>query len=82
MIDVFAEINLKGNKLSDKRLLKLVDQCRSKQVLDYVRQHCPHTGDSGDASASSKAKKGKKNKKEQAEVQENVRKFSASYLFI
>ncbi|XP_053668419.1 leucine-rich repeat-containing protein 47-like [Anopheles marshallii] len=30
------EINLKGNPLKDKRLLKLVDQCRTKQVLDYV----------------------------------------------
>uniref|UniRef100_A0A182MXZ5 B3/B4 tRNA-binding domain-containing protein n=1 Tax=Anopheles dirus TaxID=7168 RepID=A0A182MXZ5_9DIPT len=32
------EINLKGNPLKDKRLLKLVDQCRSKQVLDYVEK--------------------------------------------
>uniref|UniRef100_A0A2M3Z5Y3 B3/B4 tRNA-binding domain-containing protein n=1 Tax=Anopheles braziliensis TaxID=58242 RepID=A0A2M3Z5Y3_9DIPT len=33
------EINLKGNPLKDKRLLKLVDQCRSKQVLDYVEKN-------------------------------------------
>uniref|UniRef100_A0A182M2B8 Disease resistance R13L4/SHOC-2-like LRR domain-containing protein n=1 Tax=Anopheles culicifacies TaxID=139723 RepID=A0A182M2B8_9DIPT len=33
------EINLKGNPLKDKRLLKLVEQCRSKQVLDYVEKN-------------------------------------------
>lgn len=33
------EINLKENPLKDKRLKKLVDQCRSKQVLDYVEKH-------------------------------------------
>ncbi|XP_076346036.1 leucine-rich repeat-containing protein 47-like [Tachypleus tridentatus] len=35
------DIFLKGNKLTDKRLQKLVEQCRSKQILDYVRSHCP-----------------------------------------
>uniref|UniRef100_A0A182T817 B3/B4 tRNA-binding domain-containing protein n=1 Tax=Anopheles maculatus TaxID=74869 RepID=A0A182T817_9DIPT len=34
-----TKINLKGNPLKDKRLLKLVDQCRSKQVLDYVEKN-------------------------------------------
>ncbi|XP_058834228.1 leucine-rich repeat-containing protein 47-like [Topomyia yanbarensis] len=33
------EINLKDNPLKDKRLKKLVDQCRSKQVLDYVEKN-------------------------------------------
>uniref|UniRef100_A0A182R8P2 B3/B4 tRNA-binding domain-containing protein n=1 Tax=Anopheles funestus TaxID=62324 RepID=A0A182R8P2_ANOFN len=33
------EINLKGNPLKDKRLLKLVDQCRTKQVLDNVEKN-------------------------------------------
>ncbi|XP_055537037.1 leucine-rich repeat-containing protein 47-like [Wyeomyia smithii] len=33
------EINLKDNPLKDKRLKKLVEQCRSKQVLDYVEKH-------------------------------------------
>lgn len=32
------EINLKDNPLKDKRLKKLVEQCRSKQVLDYVEK--------------------------------------------
>lgn len=33
------EINLKENPLKDKRLKKLVEQCRSKQVLDYVEKN-------------------------------------------
>ncbi|KAL3270608.1 hypothetical protein HHI36_021142 [Cryptolaemus montrouzieri] len=37
------EVNLKGNPISDRRLLKLIDQCRTKQILDYVKQHCPKT---------------------------------------
>ncbi|XP_055624005.1 leucine-rich repeat-containing protein 47-like [Toxorhynchites rutilus septentrionalis] len=32
------EILLKDNPLKDKRLKKLVEQCRSKQVLDYVEK--------------------------------------------
>lgn len=31
------EINFKDNPISDHRLLKLIDQCRTKQVLDYIR---------------------------------------------
>ncbi|XP_012266758.2 leucine-rich repeat-containing protein 47-like [Athalia rosae] len=55
------ELNLKGNPLSDKRLWKLVDQCRTKQVLDYVRQHCPKSGEnSGGGGKSKKGKKGQK----------------------
>lgn len=38
--------------------MKLVDQCRTKQVLDYIREHCP-TADSAQSSKS-KGKKGKK----------------------
>jgi hypothetical protein len=71
----FAELNLKGNKLSDKRLLKLVDQCRSKQVLDYVRQHCPRSSTGTDTPAAGKGKKSKKGKKEHTDnehMQENV----------
>ena len=57
------DLNLKGNSLLDKRLLKLVDQCRTKQVLDYVRQHCSRSdGDSGGGSGN-KSKKGKKARK-------------------
>ncbi|XP_058788573.1 leucine-rich repeat-containing protein 47-like [Phymastichus coffea] len=56
------DLNLKGNKLSDKRLYKLVDQCRTKQVLDYIRQHCPKIGSSS-VNSNTKSKKGKKNRK-------------------
>lgn len=56
------ELNLKGNKLADKRLLKLVDQCRTKQILDYVRQHCPKSGTDSSGSGN-KSKKGKKVRK-------------------
>ncbi|CAH1982480.1 unnamed protein product [Acanthoscelides obtectus] len=37
------EVNLKSNPVSDRRLLKLIDQCRTKQIVDYVKQHCPKT---------------------------------------
>jgi len=75
---LLTELNLKGNKLSDKRLLKLVDQCHSKQVLDYVRQHCIRCTTGTDSVAPGKGKKSKKAKKELADsdhVQENVRNF-------
>jgi hypothetical protein len=73
---LLTELNLKGNKLSDKRLLKLVDQCHSKQVLDYVRQHCVRS--SSGTEGLGKGKKSKKSKKEMADsdhIQENVRNF-------
>ncbi|EFN84175.1 Leucine-rich repeat-containing protein 47 [Harpegnathos saltator] len=54
------EVNLKDNKLTDKRLLKLVNQCRSKQILDYVKLHCPKCISSVEVD---KSKKGKKNQK-------------------
>ncbi|CAG9126354.1 unnamed protein product [Plutella xylostella] len=59
------ELNLKGNKLADKRLMKLVDQCRTKQVLDYVREHCPKSDQNPTAGGG-----GKKGKKGQAKKQE------------
>lgn len=64
------DLNLKGNNLSDKRLLKLVDQCRTKQVLDYVRQHSPKMSGDND-STSVKTKKGKKSRKV-SENEQNV----------
>ncbi|XP_013184033.2 leucine-rich repeat-containing protein 47 [Amyelois transitella] len=61
------ELNLKGNKLTDKRLMKLVDQCRTKQVLDYIREHCPKTDQSQPASGKGKGKKGKKQEEQPPE---------------
>lgn len=54
------ELNLKGNKLADKRLMKLVDQCRTKQVLDYIREHCPKSDQAQPAQGKGKGKKAKK----------------------
>lgn len=35
------DISLTGNKMTDRRFLKLVEQQKSKQILDYIRSHCP-----------------------------------------
>jgi len=45
------DVLLSGNKLTDKRLGKLVEQNKTKQILDYIRATCPRgrqdkTGDS------------------------------------
>jgi len=56
----------------------VVDQCHSKQVLDYVRQHCIRCSTGTDSLAPVKGKKGKKSKKELADsdhIPENVRNF-------
>lgn len=37
------DLNLKSNPISDRRLLKLIDQCRTKQIMDYIKQNCPKT---------------------------------------
>lgn len=66
---ISSELNLKGNKLADKRLMKLVDQCRTKQVLDYVREHCPKAD--SQTSAKGKGKKGSK-KQEETPIEEAV----------
>ncbi|XP_003705780.1 leucine-rich repeat-containing protein 47 [Megachile rotundata] len=55
------ELQLKGNKLTDKRLLKLVDQCHNKQIIEYIKLHCPRS--SGSTNANTKSKKGKKAQK-------------------
>lgn len=39
--------------------MKLVDQCRTKQILDYIRDHCPKS-DQAQPTGKSKGKKGKK----------------------
>lgn len=52
------EVNFKDNPISDRRLLKLIDQCRTKQVLDYIKQHCTRTVTKNNNSSN----KNKKNK--------------------
>lgn len=53
-------MDLKGNKLSDRRLTKLINQCSTKQVLDYVKSHCPRSELSTTEATSKKGKKGQK----------------------
>lgn len=55
-----------NNPIADKRLLKLIQQCHTKQILDYVRQHGVETrndsnNSAGDQKSSGKSKKSKKN---------------------
>ncbi|CAG9791261.1 unnamed protein product [Diatraea saccharalis] len=65
------ELNLKGNKLSDKRLMKLVDQCRTKQVLDYIREHCPKSSQTQPVAGKGKGKKGSKKLEELPPAEDN-----------
>lgn len=52
------------NPIADKRLKKLIEQCRTKQVLDYVKQHGEDRPKSNENDAiKSKSKKSKKQTK-------------------
>ncbi|KAJ8932625.1 hypothetical protein NQ314_014555 [Rhamnusium bicolor] len=64
------EVNLKANPISDRRLLKLIDQCRTKQILDYVKQHCPKTTISPQTASGKKGKKGKSKQGDEVEVED------------
>lgn len=60
-----SDLDLSGNPVADKRLLKLIQQCRTKQVLDYVKQHgedAPASDGSG-VNGSAKSKKSSKGNK-------------------
>lgn len=50
--------------------MKLVDQCRTKQILDYIREHCPKSDQSQSNTTKGKGKKGKK--QEEPEPEENI----------
>lgn len=56
---MISELNLKGNPLSDRRLAKMVLQCHSKQVLEYIRQHAKRDS-AGSKNAATKGKKGQR----------------------
>lgn len=51
------DLNLKQNPIVDRRLFKLIEQCKPKQVLDYIKQHCPRSNN--EITQSKKGKKGK-----------------------
>lgn len=60
------DLDLAENPVADKRLLKLIQQCRTKQVLDYVKQHgenAPKIQNGSDSADKQKAAKSKKTKK-------------------
>jgi len=47
--------------LSDRRLTKLINQCSTKQILDYVKSHCPRSELS--TTENNTSKKGKRGQK-------------------
>lgn len=53
------EINFRGNKLSDKRLEKMVNGCQTKSILDYLRGK----GKGRQAEGGGEVDKGKKQQK-------------------
>lgn len=63
------DLNLKGNPLDDRRFRKLVesDRCLPRQVIDYIRQHCPRSHD-GKSGTSGKGKRGKGSRGKNDEV--------------
>lgn len=64
---------MKSNPVTDRRLLKLIDQCRTKQVLDYVKQHCTKsTTVTHTAANKGKNKKGRKKSIDEVENEVNM----------
>ncbi|KAF5303288.1 hypothetical protein FQA39_LY10027 [Lamprigera yunnana] len=59
------ELNLKDNPISDRRLLKLIGNGHTKQILDYVKLNCERS-----TVAPKVSKKGKKTSK--VEIDENI----------
>ncbi|XP_017266680.1 leucine-rich repeat-containing protein 47 [Kryptolebias marmoratus] len=77
------EINFKGNKLSDKRLEKMVNGCQTKSILDYLRgKGRERQGEDGaDADGGRHADKKKKQqqrkkKGKEAEEQDEVKELN------
>uniref|UniRef100_A0A1A8S5I9 Leucine rich repeat containing 47 n=1 Tax=Nothobranchius rachovii TaxID=451742 RepID=A0A1A8S5I9_9TELE len=65
------EINFKGNKLSDKRLEKMVNGCQTKSILDYLRGKGRKQGEEGvDADRGHSADKKKKQQQQKKKGKE------------
>lgn len=68
--DIFElDLDLSENPVADKRLLKLIQQCRTKQVLDYVKQHgedTPKSNNGAESTSNQKSTKSKKSKKSES----------------
>lgn len=77
---VNPDLDLLDNPVADKRLLKLIQQCRTKQVLDYVKQHgedAPKSdGENSDSPAGGKKKPKKKKSKKNESSDEPKYKFN------
>ncbi|XP_055312336.1 leucine-rich repeat-containing protein 47-like [Sitodiplosis mosellana] len=68
-ITKLKDLDLSENPVADKRLLKLIQQCRTKQVLDYVKQHgedAPKSSEN-DSSSGQNKKQGKNKKSKKSE---------------
>lgn len=66
---------MKDNPISDRRLLKLIEQCRTKQILDYVKQHCPRINLNVAVEKGKKGKKGALTQKESEESESEIKRF-------
>ncbi|XP_061592672.1 leucine-rich repeat-containing protein 47 [Cololabis saira] len=71
------EINFKGNKLSDKRLEKMVNGCQTKSILDYLRgkgrgKQGEDDADGGRDTDKKKRQQQRKRKEKVAEEQDEV----------
>ncbi|XP_069136167.1 leucine-rich repeat-containing protein 47-like [Argopecten irradians] len=65
------ELNLKGNKFKDRRFGKMVDQCGTKSVLDYLATQLKKEREQ--AGKKGKGKKKKSGKKEPTEVEDIIK---------
>lgn len=69
LVPLKIDLDLSENPVSDKRLLKLIQQCRTKQVLDYVKQHgedAPKSDGNEKSTQNQKSSKSKKSKKSES----------------
>lgn len=57
------DLFLKENPIADKRLLKLINQCGTKQIVDYVKQHGTAPANPPPVKAAGDGKKGGKTSK-------------------
>ncbi|GJQ78101.1 hypothetical protein Trydic_g2439 [Trypoxylus dichotomus] len=62
------DVHLKENPISDRRLSKLIDQCRTKQILDYVKQHCIKSSSAPNTKKDLKKNSGGKDSEESVEI--------------
>lgn len=58
------DVNFKENPIADKKLLKIINQGRIKQILDYIKQNCPvHIDDNTNENSSVQHEDNKEDKK-------------------